>query len=249
MMATGTHADDAQAEADAAVETQECERILAMDEAELDRELQAMQLDASAVLREVEEIVRAAANRGPDAVAAEAAPRQGGDVFEIAGAIKWFDASKGFGFIVPDSGHADVLLHVTCLRASGYQTALPGARVHVQVVARPRGLQALRILGMDESTAMHPSSLPPRTHVVVQPESDWERATVKWYNRVLGFGFLTRGEGTADIFVHAETMRRFGFTELRPNQVLEARWGMGEKGCMAAELRPLGEQGRLPPKH
>ena len=45
------------------------------------------------------------------------------EVFEVAGTIKWFDASKGFGFLVPDNGLGDVLLHVTCLRAGGYQTA------------------------------------------------------------------------------------------------------------------------------
>ena len=59
------------------------------------------------------------------------------EVFEIAGSIKWFDASKGYGFIVPDNGLPDVLLHVTCLRAGGYQTAYEGARVHCQVLKRP----------------------------------------------------------------------------------------------------------------
>ena len=110
------------------------------------------------------------------------------EVFEIAGAIKWFDVSKGYGFIEPDNGLADVLLHVTCLRAGGYQTAYEGARVHCQVLKRPRGLQAFRVLSMDESTAIHPSQLPQRTHVQVTAESDWERARVKWFNRVRGFG-------------------------------------------------------------
>jgi len=162
------------------------------------------------------------------------------EVFEVAGTIKWFDASKGYGFIVPDNGLEDVLLHVTVLRAGGHQTAHEGARIHCQVLRRPKGLQAFQIISMDESTAIHPSMLPQRTHVVVQPESDWHRAMVKWFNRVRGFGFLTRGEGTEDIFVHMESLRRFGFTELRPGQIVQVRWGYGEKGCMAAELRPDG---------
>src|SRR5262245_13471155 len=87
------------------------------------------------------------------------------DLIEIAGVIKWFDASKGYGFIVPDSGLPDVLLHVTCLRRGGFQTAYEGARVVVEVLNRAKGLQAFRVITMDESTAIHPPQVTTaRTH-------------------------------------------------------------------------------------
>src|SRR5712672_1370739 len=109
------------------------------------------------------------------------------NVVEVVGVIKWFDVSKGYGFIVPDNGMADVLLHVTCLRRDGYQTAYEGARIVCEALPRPKGLQAFRILSMDESTAVHPAQMPaPRTHETVTPTRGFERVQVKWITRLRG---------------------------------------------------------------
>lgn len=160
------------------------------------------------------------------------------DLIQISGVIKWFDVAKGFGFIIPDNGLPDVLLHITCMRRDGFQTAQEGARIVCEIVKRARGYQTFRVLSLDNSTAVHPSTLPAaRTHVSVTPEGGYERAMVKWFNRLRGFGFLTRGEGSEDIFIHMETLRRFGIAELRPGQWVLVRFGKGPKGEMAADIR------------
>ena len=169
------------------------------------------------------------------------------DLIEVSGSIKWFDVAKGYGFVVPDGGGNDILLHVTILRRDGFQTAPEGARIVCEALNRSKGMQVFRVVSLDESTATHPALHPARTHVQVVPTSGYEIAIVKWFNRVRGFGFLTRGQGTEDIFVHMETLRKFGLAELKPGDSLLVRFGPGSKGLMAAEVRPL--ETTLPSSH
>ena len=79
------------------------------------------------------------------------------DPVRISGRVKWFDAGKGYGFVVPDdpsqTGSRDVLLHVTSLRNMGRENALEGSVIVCDVVKRPKGWQVSDILDLDETSA------------------------------------------------------------------------------------------------
>jgi CspA family cold shock protein len=68
---------------------------------------------------------------------------EAGDLVEISGRVKWFDVAKGYGFVVPDNGAADVLLHITTLRKDGFSVACEGTRIVCEAVRRVKGLQVL----------------------------------------------------------------------------------------------------------
>jgi cold shock protein len=158
-------------------------------------------------------------------------------IIQVSGLVKWFDVGRGYGFIIPDNGMQDILLHLSCLKRDGFDAPLEGTRITCEVVERQKGYQCLKVLSVDASTAIHPVERKSRAHTTVTPSSGWVRAKVKWFNRARGFGFVSEGEGKPDIFVHMETLRKTAIAELQPETWVYVRFGEGPKGNMAAEVR------------
>ncbi|HEX2590025.1 MAG TPA: cold shock domain-containing protein [Rhizomicrobium sp.] len=157
---------------------------------------------------------------------------------EVAGLVKWFDITKGYGFIKPSGGgqNGDILLHQTCVRQSGFKAAYEGATVICEAVQGPRGLQARRLISLDNSTAAAQPMVERSSRYTAEPKGLAFDATVKWFNRGKGYGFVSRGPDSPDIFIHMETLRRNGIRELRQGQRVRVRAGDGPKGELAAEI-------------
>ena len=61
------------------------------------------------------------------------------------GTVKWFNAEKGFGFIAPDDGGADVFAHYSAIAASGFRSLEENQKVEFEVTQGPKGPQAANI--------------------------------------------------------------------------------------------------------
>jgi CspA family cold shock protein len=173
--------------------------------------------------------------------------------------VKWYDAVKGFGFIVSKEVEGDVLIHRSVIQQFGCDRVLEGATVECDVVQKLRGLQARKVHSIDNETAVpvngHAHGVNGtgkhngRDRDIIVPEEVGPpfEAACKWFSRPKGFGFLIAMNGAAsgDIFVHMDTLRRCNIRELRQHQRVIVRAAMTQRGLMAIEVQ-LGP-GILPP--
>lgn len=168
-----------------------------------------------------------------------------GDSNELAmsGHVKWYDAVKGYGFVVPEDGGSDIMVHASCVRAFGRVALTEGAEVKLIAVTGTRGLQAQRLLEVnDPETFTSPPGFAEDSRPTEFLDAEAEAgpllpARVKWFDKQKGFGFVNVFGKAEDVFVHMETVRRCGFQDLSSGEGMAVRTFRGPRGLMVAELR------------
>lgn len=166
----------------------------------------------------------------------------------ITGQVKWYDAVKGYGFVVPNDGGGDVMVHASCVRNYGITALMEGAQVRLVTTMGARGLHAQEILEVDNSTvtAREPAAdaasagESARPTDFLSPDSEvgpLVPARVKWFDKQKGFGFVNVFGRSEDVFVHMEIVRRCGFPDLSSGEGMAVRTFRGPRGLMVAELK------------
>ncbi|MGI6244364.1 MAG: cold-shock protein [Pseudochelatococcus sp.] len=161
----------------------------------------------------------------------------------IEATVKWFNPSKGFGFVAASDGSGDAFLSLRTLEAAGHNGAEAGARAIVRLRDGPKGPQVAEVIELEDLPPQARPARPPRAGGFgggypprIEGPSEDINGTVKWYNRDKGFGFVQPDDGGRDVFVHASTLQRAGLTDLAEGQRVQMGVVAGAKGREAANI-------------
>ena len=155
--------------------------------------------------------------------------------FQIEAVVKWFNRTKGFGFVAPSDGSPDAFLHMSALARAGMQEAAEGTKLLVQISESPKGrqvVQIIQVLGVGDVPRA------PSREAPSGPEVEMS-GTVKWFKPDKGFGFVMPDDKDKDVFVHKSVVQRAGLLELQSGQRLKMRVQTSGKGREASWIEPI----------
>lgn len=165
------------------------------------------------------------------------------DVYECKATVKWFNATKGFGFVQPEDGSPDAFLHISVVSKHGVDSVGEGQSMVCEIGAGKKGPDVKRILELGEAPASSGSSdsFAPRSARPSSRGDAWEgTGHVKFFNQVKGFGMITLEDGR-DVFVGDRTLTPLGIDALDVNEAVRAMVTEGPRGLMVVEVIAVGD--------
>lgn len=152
----------------------------------------------------------------------------------VKAVVKWFNATKGFGFVQLSEGAPDAFLHISVVERSGHRDLFEGTTIVCDLMQGRKGLQVAEIHSVEAGTAPPPAGA--GAAASGPGETETVEGTVKFFNVEKGFGFVIPDNGGKDVFVSGRTLERFGLPALQPNQRVRLQTRMGQKGPMAEHV-------------
>ena len=171
-------------------------------------------------------------------------------VGEGKGIVKFFNGQKGFGFIVRDDGGEDVFVHISAVERAGLTGLAEGQPLGFTLVDRGGRISATDLVIEGEPLPVPDRAPRPEGGAGggfdrgggPQRQLTGEKAsgTVKFFNAMKGFGFISRDDGQPDAFVHISAVERAGMVSLNEGDRLEFELEVDRRGKTAAvNLQPI----------
>jgi len=162
----------------------------------------------------------------------------------VSATVKWFNATKGFGFVSPVDGSADAFLHISALERAGVGEVGEGATVVCDLGPGQRGPQVVTVHSVDTSTAAprRPAAAGGGRFEGAAPRGEpgpTVEGRVKFFSADKGFGFIAVDDGGKDVFVHIRALEKSGIRSLEPDQRVRMTITQGQKGPQAESVALL----------
>ena len=161
----------------------------------------------------------------------------------VTATVKWFNGSKGFGFVAPADGTPDAFLHISALERAGLTQIAEGTTIVCDLGQGNRGPQVVWVHEVDASTAVENPSQggggmsrdggAPRRPAMDRGPAQTYEGVVKFFSAEKGFGFVAVDEGGKDVFVHIKALERSGIKALETGQRVRVVTTQGQKGPQA----------------
>ena len=166
------------------------------------------------------------------------------------GTVKWFNSSKGFGFITPDDGGEDLFVHQTEIKSEGFRTLQEGEKVGYEPIEDKGKMKAVNVTSTDGGAVKGGSGggggrgrgggrqQPRKWPEGVSPSDGKQIGAVKWFNSEKGYGFIAPAAAGEDLFVHQSAINAAGFRSLMEGEEVRAAHAAPPRTPLRRARRP-----------